>query len=527
LTYDAIVIGSGLGGGAAAATLAEAGKHVLLLEQGAAWRVTDDPRGHLATLTGPVPGLDGGPAQTRRLSAGGTPWSLLGGVGGGTLTWGMQAWRFHPDDFRMASQYGVPNGSSLADWPIGYDDLEPWYARAENELGVAGDTTPYAIRSTLYPLQPFDRGPVGQWLAEGAQRRGWPIFTPPLAVNTRPYRGRAACVRCSECLGFTCPVDAKSGSHNTSIPRALTTGLTTLLTQTQATRLLTDNSGRVAGVEYVSHGRRTNASARAVVVAGGAIETARLLLMSASRHHPVGIGNHTAHLGRHLQSHTYPIALGVLPPDVPNPNRDPSVSVATTAHNHGNTGVIGGAMMANDFVKTPVTHWRFGLPPDVPRWGHANKRAMRELYLRTVDVRAPVQEIPTPENRVTLHPTLRDPLGIPVAELAGVVHPETLRTAEFIRDRLVEWLEASGSERTWSLPALTRGLSDWFHQAGTCRMSADAGDGVVDPSGRVHGHDNLFIADGSVHVTNGGFNPALTILALALRTAENAVAELA
>jgi choline dehydrogenase-like flavoprotein len=243
-----------------------------------------------------------------------------------------------------------------------------------------------------------------------------------------------------------------------------------------------------------------------VVVAGGAIETARLLLVSASRHHPVGIGNHTGHLGRHLQSHTYPIALGVLPADVPNPNRDPSVSVATTAHNHGNTGVIGGAMMANDFVKTPVTHWRFALPPDVPRWGHANKRAMRELYLRTVDVRAPVQEVPTPDNRVTLHRTLRDPLGLPVAELAGAVHPETLRTADFIRNRLVEWLEASGSERTWSLPALTRGLSDWFHQAGTCRMSADPADGVVDPSGRVHGHDNLFIADGSVHVTNGGFN---------------------
>jgi choline dehydrogenase-like flavoprotein len=526
LSYDAIVVGAGLGGGAAAATLAEAGNHVLLLEEGAAWRVTEDPRNHIASLTGPVQGLDGGPARTRRMSAGGTPWSMIGGVGGGTLTWGMQAWRFHPDDFQMATRYGVPDGSSLADWPISYDDLEPWYTRAETELGVAGDTTPYAIRSGPYPLEPFEHGPIADWLAEGARRLGWTTFTPPLAVNTRPYGGRAACVRCSECLGFTCPVDAKNGAHNTFVPRALATGLVTLLTDTQATRVVTDGLGRVVGVEYVTNGQRTVASARAVVIAGGAIETARLLLLSSSRHHPGGIGNHSGHLGRHLQSHTYPIALGILPPDIPNPNRDPSVSVATTAHNHGNPGVIGGAMMANDFVKTPVTHWRFALPPDVPRWGLANKRAMRELYLRTADVRAPVQEIPTPANRVTLHTTLRDPLGQPVASLAGAVHPETLRTTEFIRDRLTDWLKASGAERTWALPNHQRGLSDWFHQSGTCRMSADPADGVVDPSGRVQGHDDLFIADGAVHVTNGGFNPALTILALALRTAENVVAQL-
>jgi choline dehydrogenase-like flavoprotein len=126
LTYDAIVVGAGPGGGAAAALLAEAGNHVLLIEQGARWRVADDPRDHIASLTGPVQGLDGGPARTRRVTAGGTSWSLIGGVGGGTLTWGMQAWRFHPDDFRMATRYGVPDGSSLADWPISYDDLEPF-----------------------------------------------------------------------------------------------------------------------------------------------------------------------------------------------------------------------------------------------------------------------------------------------------------------------------------------------------------------------------------------------------------------
>lgn len=517
MKVDAVVIGAGLGGGAAAATLAEAGKSVLVLEQGERLSASDDPRDHSATLSTPVPGLAGRRSHRRFLSAGGAPWSLLGAVGGGTLVWGMQAWRYHPDDFRMASRYGVPQGSSLADWPIGYEDVEPWYGRAETELGVAGAETPYATRSTGYPLPAVERGPVGDWLAAGAADRGWSTFAPPLAVNSRPYAGRGACIHCSECIGFTCPTDAKNGSHNTSIPRALATGLCTLVTGAQATRLETDAQGRVTGVEYVAGRERRRVTARVVVVAGGAIETARLLLLS-------DVGNEHDQVGRHLQGHTYPVVLGVLPPDVDNPNRGPGVSVATTAFSHGNEGVIGGAMMANDFVKTPVTFWRAALPPDVPRWGSANKDAMRALYLRTVDVRAPVQEIPTPENRVTLHPTLRDPLGLPIAATAGLVHGETERTVQFMRVRLTEWLEASGAERTWSPKQPPRGLSDWFHQAGTCRMSVDPRDGVVDPSGRVHGHDNLFVADGSVHVTNGGFNPALTILALALRTAGNAVA---
>jgi choline dehydrogenase-like flavoprotein len=530
VNVDVIVVGSGAGGGAAAATLAEAGMSVLLLERGPRVAPRDDPRRHMATLGGPLLGLSGDRFHSRPLSADGTTWSTLSAIGGGTLVWGMQAWRFHPDDFRMASRYGVPEGSSLADWPICYDDLEPWYTRAEVDLGVAGEETPYAFRSAPYPMNALQAGRIAGWLATGAERCGWRVFAPPLAVNSRPNGGREACIRCNECLGFTCPTDAKNGAHNAFVPRALRTGACTLLTGALVTRLQTDGVGRVTGVEYIvtdGVGRdRRRASARAVVLAGGAIETARLLLLSASSHHPNGIGNQHDQVGRHLQGHTYAAALGIPPVDVPLDQRGPGVSVATIAHNHGNPGVVGGAMMADDFVKTPLNFWRMALPPDVPRWGSADKRAMRELYGRAIDVRSPVQEVPTPENRVTLHHRLRDAVGVPVADLPGVVHPETLRTVEFMRGRLLAWLEASGAERTWTAPEHVRGLSDWFHQAGTCRMSLDPRDGVVDPSGRVHGHDNLFVADGSVHVTNGGFNPALTITALALRTADQAVRSL-
>ena len=540
---DVIVVGAGLAGGIAAGVLAEGGKRVLLLERGRSLafpevptdhlrnhrlalygdNTTDDPAGHPRVFVDAANRAQTVAPHDSRYQ------NIAFTVGGGARVWGMQAWRFHPDDFRMASRYGVPEGSSLADWPIGYDELAPHYERAEWEIGVAGDHSgdTHAPRARAFPLPPVAASAAGDWLARGAAKLGWKTFAPPLAVNTRPYQGRDACIQCGRCIGFACPTDAKNGSHNTLLPRALATGRCTLITRAHASRLTLDGRGRVNGVEYFAETapgsgtfERRTARARTVVVASGAIETARLLLLSASPAHPRGLGNHSDHLGRHVQGHYYPIAYGLLPPGMENSNLGPGVNLATTQFSHGNPGVIGGAMLANDFTKLPVIFWRSSLPPDTPRWGLANKRAMRALFRRGIDVRGPVQEIPSPASRVALDPAVRDRFGLPVARLSGTTHPETVRTAEFIRQRAEDWLRASGAERVWSWPAEKK-FSAGQHQAGTCRMSADPCDGVTDPHGRVHGHDNLFVCDGSLHVTNGGFNPALTIMALSFRTANH------
>lgn len=154
----------------------------------------------------------------------------------------------------------------------------------------------------------------------------------------------------------------------------------------------------------------------------------------------------------------------------------------------------------------------------MPQWGLENKHYMRDNYTRVLAITGPVQEIPSPAARVTLDPTVRDRWSIPVARLSGTTHPETVRTAAFMLDRATEWLRAAGATRVWGTPPELK-LSGGQHQAGTCRMGDDPATSVVDRNCRVHGHDNLYIADGSVHVTNGGFNPVLTIMALAFRTA--------
>jgi choline dehydrogenase-like flavoprotein len=176
-------------------------------------------------------------------------------------------------------------------------------------------------------------------------------------------------------------------------------------------------------------------------------------------------------------------------------------------------------MLADEFTVLPIIFWKRRLPPDLPRWGAASKNFMRENYRRVADVIGPVQEIPSPDARVTLSPYVRDKYGIPAAQLSGTTHPETVRTAAFMHLRAREWLAASGAEKIWGAPPPLR-LSAGQHQAGTCRMGDDPRSSVVDRWGRVHGHDNLYVVDSSMHVTNGGFNPVLTIMALAFRSAE-------
>ncbi len=524
--YDIIIVGAGAGGGVAADVLTMAGKRVLLLERGRWLSFAETGRDPLRNQRMSLYGHNAGPSadHPRVIEAPNgqarvvMPWqdgyqANAAAVGGGTPVYGGQAWRFHPKDFRMATTYGVPEGSSLADWPIGYDDLAPYYEAVEHALGVCGDASamihlpPYRRD---YPMPPQTLTRPGAIHRRGAATLGWHIVPVPLAINSVPFEGRPACIRCQHCVGFVCPVDAKNGSHNTFIARAIASGRCDLVTSAMVERVLMRN-GHAIGVRYFDNDdRRVVAEAEVVVLAAGAVETARLLLHS---------GFTNDNIGRNLQGHVYVGAVGLFEEEVYD-GLGPGVTTATTRWSHDNDGVVGGGMLADDFIVLPVIFWKRSLPPGAPRWGLAAKHWMRDHYRRCGEIKGPIQDIPNPNARVTLDPGVKDRWGIPVARLSGATHPESIRTAQFLHAKAAEWLRASGAVEVWGQPPQVPFLSGGQHQAGTCRMGDDPRTSVVDSHCRVHGTDNLYITDGSVHVTNGGFNPFLTIMALAYRTAE-------
>lgn len=537
--WDVIVVGSGAGGGVAARVLSEAGARVLLLDRGRFLPYEEIGHDHLANHRFSVYGHTTGPGHNgnpRVVSVPGHPdrrvdqpyhrdWhNNAMTVGGGTRVYQGMAWRYHPDDFRMASRYGVPEGSSLADWPLTYADLERHYTRAEQEFGVCGDGRAHrhqGFRSRAYPMPAQPPTREADVLRKGAEVLGLTVGPVPLLLNSQPRDGRAACVRCGECIGFGCPVDARAGTHNTVIPLALETGLCRLVTGQRVRRVLVDGSGRATGVVVLDMdtGACVEVRAGAVVLAAGAIETARLLLASATDGHPAGLGNQGDQVGRNLQGHNYVGAYGLFDEPVQD-LQGPGVSIATLDHAHGLGGeVIGGGVLANEVVKMPVLFHDWAMASDVPRWGHEAKRWMRDSYLRTSHIMGPIQEIPDPEARVTLASGVLDSGGDAVARLSGAQHPESVRAATALRERALAWMHASGARQVWTRPVET-GLSAGQHQAGTARMGSDPATSVTDSFGRVHGHPGLWVMDASLHVTNGGVNPVLTILALAYRCAE-------
>ena len=537
---DAVVIGAGAGGGVMAKELASAGMKVVLLERGRWVTAWDDRKDDLRNQRTSALGAPFGPDDERNprvaVDRRGRELIVLPGdgaysnnaacVGSGTVSYGAMAWRYMAQDFRMKSIYGCPPGSTLEDWPITYDDLEPFYEKAEWEMGVSGDVGPdpfKAPRRRGLPMPPLAPNREYEILKPAALRKGWHPFDIPMLRNSVPYNGRGPCMRCRWCVGFACEVDAKNGTQNTVIPIALATGLCQLRTDAMAKEIVLDARGRAAAVTYFDgdHHLQTQ-PAKLVVVSAGAIETARLLLNSKNRLHPNGLGNRHGWVGRNLQGHAYPRAIGLFHFDTYD-DVGPGASIAICDFNHGNPGLRGGAMLANEFIRLPI-QFAGMTPPDTPRWGLGHKEYMRQFYQRSIAVMGPVEEMPVFDARVELDPRVKDYWGIPVARLSGGRHPHSIEVARAVVLKAVAWLEEAGAFRTWtSVPGLE--LSGGQHQAGTCRMGNDPKTSVVDRNCRIHEADNIYLADASVHVTNGGFNPALTILANSYRVAAAIVKE--
>jgi choline dehydrogenase-like flavoprotein len=286
-----------------------------------------------------------------------------------------------------------------------------------------------------------------------------------------------------------------------------------VLTECVATEVRINDRGRAEWVVYYDRENRQHVLlADIVVIAGSATETARLLLNSTSRLFPNGAGNNNDWVGRNLQGHAYTGAVGLFEQEVYQ-EAGPGACIAVCNFNHGNPGLAGGGALCNEFIRLPYLFSQNGLMPGTPRWGKAHKDYMRRNYKRNLGFQGPVQEIPVFDARISVDPAVVDHWGMPVGVLSGQRHPHDLEIADFLSRKAEEVVREAGAIRTWRrMPG--RGVSGGQHQAGTCRMGDDPATSVTNRYGQVHQIDNLFIADGSLLPTNGGFNPVLTILAM-------------
>ena len=530
---NAIVVGSGAGGGVVAKELSTAGLSVVLFERGDWISYDDYTDDELISQPAAPLGASCGPDDKRHrrviVSPDGTSRTVLPSegdynniaacVGSGTVTYAALAWRYMREDFMMKTTYGEVKGSSMEDWPITYDDLEPFYEKAEWEIGVSGDDSknPFAPpRNKLQPMPPFVHNKGAAILHDAALRLGLHPFSIPAMRNSVPHNGRPACIRMRNCNGSPCPVNAKGGTQNTVIPIALATGNCELRIHSVVSEIVVNETGTITGVNYFdSENKKRFQPADIVVVSASAIETARLLLNSKSDLFPDGIGNSNGWVGKNLQGHSYPKAFGIYKDDVYD-DFGPGSSVAVCDFNHHNPGIVGGGYLTNSFFIRPYS-FADTRPPGSKMWGKEHKEFQKINYRKVIKVHGPYQDIPRFDQRVEVDENVRDFWGIPVAKLVPSEIETDREGCSFISEKAEMWLKEAGAYFTWKSPGTSRGVGAMSHQAGTCRMGNDPKTSVTDKYGRVHSIPNLFVADASLHVTNGGFNPALTIMAMAFR----------
>lgn len=530
-SVDFVIVGSGAAGGVLAKEIATAGYSVVVLEQGP-WRESKDFR-HDELANWILMDLCGSPAdfpQTFRASdkdtaappqGGPPPLIYARGVGGSSVHFTANFWRFHDIDFRERSLHGPISGTSFADWPISYADLEPYYTKVDWEIGVSGAPGPFdPRRSRGYPVPPLPVKSSGVLLERGAKKLGLHAQPAPMAILSRPHDGRPPCMHCGYCMLYGCEFGAKSSTLVTVIPKAIATGNCEVRPDSTVFRVETNPAGRATGVLYWDgSGTEHRQEARAVVIAANGAETTRLLLMSESSRFPQGLANSSGKVGRNLMFNGQTASFGYFQHPL---NEYKSVQVTRIIHDFYDSdsrrGFYGGGGIDARMSAGPLMFALFGLPPDVPSWGAGYRKAIGEYLTHTVEIAGHTTSLAVESNSISLDPTLKDKWGRPAIRTTYRDHPDDIAMMRFMRDRSRELLRAAGARKIWGPDVAPQTIG--AHLLGTARMGDDPREAVVDRNHRAHDVPNLFICDGSSFVTSGRGQPTMTIQALAFRAGE-------
>jgi choline dehydrogenase-like flavoprotein len=527
---DVCIIGAGASGAAAAKVLTESGLRVVALEKGP-WRTKESFGGdELANVNRynlwPDPLLN---PRTSRTSADDAaepeafcPVPQM--VGGGTVHW--QGWlpRFTEDDFRLRSIAGEVPGTTLADWPISYDDLEPYYDKVEWAFGVSGQAGANKYeswRSRGYPCPPMPMSRYAQKFHEGCSALGWNSFPTPQAALSRPFGGRPATVISAFAQQHGDPTGTRSSALNVFVPDAVATGRYDLRPDSYVRELVVDERGRVRGAVYEdAEGVVREQQAEVFLLACGAVESARLLLLSTSGRFPNGLANGSDLVGRNVTFHEYSASVGTFDDPVNAWAGGGYVSASSFefyGHDESRGHVSGGHIAAAGVgIPLPI-NW--GLPGR-PTWGAEAKQVDREYFSHSMAVAMVLHDMPQHDNRVDLDDEVTDAWGLPVARITLTPHENDLAQGRFLVDRCGEILEAAGAKGVDRVYA-ERVTGNCSHQHGTARMGHDPQTSVLDANCRAHEVENLYVVDGSPFPTATGANPTLTIMANAWRVAEH------
>jgi gluconate 2-dehydrogenase alpha chain len=553
---DVVVIGLGAAGGLAVLPLALSGLKVVGLEAGGWFQpsdhLPDEIRNNIRHWPHAVQKANQ-EIPTAREGLSGPPLPrpayhpMMNGVGGTSLHYWGQSWRLTEWDFKLRSEtlrrYGpsaIPEDSTVEDWPLSYEELEPYYERAEYTIGVAGKAG--NIQGTVdqagnifesprhreYPMPPLRSAGFTDHMAAAAKRLGWHSYSPPAAINSVPRGERNACYYHGFCGSGGCPIDAKNSTAVTTIPQAVATGNLKIVPYAHVIAINADDAGRVTGVRYLKDGGEYFQPASVVLLASYTYENTRLLLLSRSKAYPKGLSNNHGQVGLHYQSHTRSGVMGLFTFDLNRWYGTPAQGTSLDDwsddnFDHGGLGFIGGGNLLVHMEAKPIEAASMPTFGKVPRWGSSWKAFLRENAGRWAPVWTQISTLPFRDHFLDLDPDVKDPLGYPVCRLTIGLKESEKRAILFMQEKSEQWLREAGSIAIEKLPLGPIALST--HAYGGTRMGDNAATNVVDRWGFSHEATNLGILGASVMGTSGARNPTLTVQALAWRTADHLIRE--
>ncbi|WAC29155.1 GMC family oxidoreductase [Ancylobacter sp. SL191] len=499
-----VIVGSGAGGGTLGTELALKGIKVVILEAGQRHNMEDFVNNEwdsFAQLAWTDMRTTSGSWRVHKNFPNLPAW-IVKAVGGSSVHWAGASLRFQEHEFKTRTTYGDLDGANLLDWPISLAELEPWYAKAEDRMGVT--------RTNGIPGLPGNNN--FKVFEAGAKKVGYQeVSTGHMAINSQPRADRGSCQQIGFCFQG-CKSGAKWSTLIAEIPRGEATGNLEVRPQSMVLKIEHDASGKVTGVVYVDKdGKTQRQKARIVAVAGNSIESPRLLLNSASSQFPDGLANSSGQVGRNYMRHMTGSVYAVFEKPV-HMYRGTTMAgvVRDEARNNTKRGFVGGYEMETLSLGVPF----MAAFLDPGGWGRSFTSAM-DGYVNMAGMWLVGEDMPQETNRVTLNTNVKDQYGLPVADVHFDDHPNDVAMRNHAYQQGAAIYDSVGAVRTMPTPPYPS-----THNLGTNRMSEKPRDGVVNKHGQTHDIPNLFISDGSQFTTGGAENPTLTIVALALRQAD-------